>query len=1382
MLLTALVAVLVGSGLAVPPASAAVRPLREDPVTTTPIPVPPLVTEAWNGQTGVDLTAERWRKAVADVAALAPDAEVRDAAIAALASADPQAIMKFATVEKRQLETQIAARRKQVAAENLTKIKAMAGTGGAHFNAEVQRVLAGTDGDREAFLAYGADIARAQDEKVASGVKERAAQLRERLRVFAAAAPAESQLKAAAEQALAGDDAAVAAFWNTGYAAAAKADAEERERYLKDLEARNKAAEELSDLAKRAEQASKARTRLLAAHGDGVRALQRASNAMAGAANAARHAQRVLAGGGTVAAKATELDAAKAQTANELRAAQAAAEQARNSAAIATSAADELNATGLTYGAEWSLIAQGMSEAAQAAVGATQTAQHAIDATIATNNAQGAQARAEAHAQQAIKWRQHAEQHAQSAAKLAAAAAKQAAAAKTAAARAKKAREQAQAAEAKAWAGAEKARQQRQIAEAKAAEAKRQRQIAEAERANAARHRAEADRQAAAARNARANADAQAAIANGARQRAEAAESAASAADDRAWDKENDAAQASNAAAAAERARQTAEAKRQAARAAVAYADTDQSRKDAQAAADAADQEFGVADGAAKSARGYANTASGAAANARAAATQAQYAADRAWAAAERARAAARAADAAADKAEAAAKATHAARVRADAKAAAATAQEIAAARAADAATRLAEQAADEAVRALWSADRTKDEAQAATTEAVTAAAQADIAIAAASAARESSAGIAEPHNAAIGLVSPFTGADIDADFAKQVAEQAKSIGEEQAAAAEARAAEAVKAAERAEAAARTANEQVKPAYAAAAQAARSAADAARSAAEAKRYAAQAAADGAAARAAAASAAKADAQARADAAAARQAANEAANDAAIAGRAAQEAQAEADAADRSATAAENEAAAANAAADRAEADAQAAKDAADSAQSHADSAAAAAASALQHSIDAQKAYERAAEADRQQEREDEARKFADAATQLAATPDELAELSPEEQAELKKLQAEAGESFWDFLKAEAPQLVKDLTGIQDIEDCIRKAEVLACAYAASNFIPAKRLFGFLADLAKFGWKITKFFLRTNEARKKAQKLLDKAKTLLAKGCKAPNSFTPGTRVVLADGRTRAIEKLRIGDRVLATDPLTGITAGRRVTATITGAGAKKLVDLTIDADGVPGGATATITATDEHPFWVPALSRWVDAADLSDGQWLRTSAGTYALISAVSYRDAETRVHNLTVAGIHTYYVVAGRQTLLVHNDGEACEVRPPTDKAAPQKARSALRSGGWKPKGYDLGGGRPVLLTNERMVHIMNRHMTDYWDGSRKQAQTFFPRGTTVDDVSNYVGSVVRQNSGAIRRYLEKGGNSQFEGEVNGMRFKLGMRPDGKIGQFYPM
>ncbi|WP_328461678.1 HINT domain-containing protein [Actinoplanes sp. NBC_00393] len=1277
VLTASLAAIVFGTALHAPPAWAAEpTPTPSAAATEAPaseIEIPPLVTESWNGTTGVDVMAERWRKAVADVAALTPEPEIRDAALAALATGDAAVIQKFAITDKPALDKQVAARKKQEAADNLAAIKAMKGTGGPYFNAEVDRVLAGTDDDRAAFLAYGADIARDRDAIVARDAAERAATLRERVRLIAAAAPAETHVKKAAETALLGNDAAINAFLATGYLAAARADAEEREQYLKDLEARNKAAEELTELAQKSAAANEARTRLLAAHGEGVRALQQASNAMAAAANSARHATRVLAGTGTAASKATELAAANAESKRQLGYAQTAATEAASSAQVATTAANDLIEIGLEYGAEWSQITQGMSEAATAAVGAAQTAVHAVDATVATNNAQGAQAQAEAHAQQAIKWRQHAEEHAKSAAKLAAAAAKQAAAAKTAAARAKKAREQAQAAEAKAWAEAEKTRRHRQEAEAQAAEAKRQRQIAQQEAANAAAHRAEAERQAAAARTARANAEAQAAIADGAAKRSSDADKKAAGAAKTAWDKERAAEQARDAALAAERNRQTAQAKAQTTKAWVAQADSEEARNEAQAAADQADGEYRTADNAAKSARGFANTATGAAANARGAATAAQQAADRAWAAAEKARAAAAAADAAADKAEASAKATHAARVRADAKAAVATAQQAKAAQAAANAVNLARQAAEEAVRALWAADRTKSEAEAATTEAVAAAAQAETAIKAASAAASSSAGIAAPHDTAIAMVSPFTGADIDADFVKLVAEQAKTIGEEQAAAAQARADEALVAATKAQQAADLANAQVKPAYVAAAQAAKSAAEAAQSAAEAKKYAAQAAIEGAAARAAAASAGRADAQAKADAYAARQAANEAANDAAIAGRSAQQAQADADAADSAAIRAESDAAAARGAADEAEADAADAKEAAESAQKHADSAAEAAAKALEHAVEAQKAYERAETAER--ERIEKALEDGS-----GLTPEQeqelLNELTPEERAEYLKAKEAAEQGLMDFIKENGLEFLGDLF-IGEIKNCVTKPSFGACFWAVFDLVPFGKLkkLGNVWDLYK---KYEKFVEGLRLAGKKADELLQKAKKKLLDrrntGCPG-NSFVPGTPVLLADGTTRAIEKLAVGDEVLATDPISGVTAGKAVTDTIIGSGDKQLVDITVDTDGTRGVATATITATHNHPFWVPALSEWVEAERLSPQQWLRTSAGTLVQISAVGHRSVQMVVHNLTVADIHTYYVVAGSASILVHNDGSGlCETATKTALAKNDRLNHAWR------------------------------------------------------------------------------------------------------------
>ncbi|WP_406477745.1 ricin-type beta-trefoil lectin domain protein [Streptomyces sp. NBC_01615] len=150
-----------------------------------------------------------------------------------------------------------------------------------------------------------------------------------------------------------------------------------------------------------------------------------------------------------------------------------------------------------------------------------------------------------------------------------------------------------------------------------------------------------------------------------------------------------------------------------------------------------------------------------------------------------------------------------------------------------------------------------------------------------------------------------------------------------------------------------------------------------------------------------------------------------------------------------------------------------------------------------------------------------------------------------------------------------------------------------------------------------------------------------------------NSFVPGTLVLMADGSTKPIEELELGEKVLATDPETGETRAEEVTATILGKGLKHLVEVTVDADGEKGSKTATITATDGHPFWVPELGEWVEATDLKSGEWLRTSSDTRVQITAIKrWTTLYASVHNLTVAGEHTYYVLAGDTPVLVHNCG----------------------------------------------------------------------------------------------------------------------------------
>ncbi|SCE72701.1 polymorphic toxin-type HINT domain-containing protein [Micromonospora chokoriensis] len=151
-----------------------------------------------------------------------------------------------------------------------------------------------------------------------------------------------------------------------------------------------------------------------------------------------------------------------------------------------------------------------------------------------------------------------------------------------------------------------------------------------------------------------------------------------------------------------------------------------------------------------------------------------------------------------------------------------------------------------------------------------------------------------------------------------------------------------------------------------------------------------------------------------------------------------------------------------------------------------------------------------------------------------------------------------------------------------------------------------------------------------------------------------NSFIGSTKVLLPGGRSKAIKDVAVGERVVATNPATGLTGDYPVTGVIVGSGLKQLVDVKVDTDGARGGAAAEISATDNHPFYLPDSSFWANAGGLGSDKRLLSNDGSRVGIVGVSRRAEETRVYNLTVAVQQTFYVLAGSTPVLVHNSG-AC-------------------------------------------------------------------------------------------------------------------------------
>ncbi|MBS2963234.1 hypothetical protein KGA66_09265 [Actinocrinis puniceicyclus] len=211
------------------------------------------------------------------------------------------------------------------------------------------------------------------------------------------------------------------------------------------------------------------------------------------------------------------------------------------------------------------------------------------------------------------------------------------------------------------------------------------------------------------------------------------------------------------------------------------------------------------------------------------------------------------------------------------------------------------------------------------------------------------------------------------------------------------------------------------------------------------------------------------------------------------------------------------------------------------------------------------------------------------------------------------------------------------------------------------------------------------------------------------GC---HSFTGNTPVLLADGTTKPIDQIKVGDRI--TDAVPGemnnqahtvsaviVTATDHdfadvaVTPTRAAQGenarqgrikstlSKAAVGLAAALVAVTGTATTasaatrqpatvavtnasaasadvaahggTLTTTFHHPFYDLTQAAFVEAQHLHAGDVLQTPTGT-AEVTAVRLYHANTTTYDLTIGALHTYYVLAGSVAALVHNCGNGGE------------------------------------------------------------------------------------------------------------------------------
>ncbi|MEW1725220.1 polymorphic toxin-type HINT domain-containing protein, partial [Streptomyces sp. NPDC093109] len=258
-----------------------------------------------------------------------------------------------------------------------------------------------------------------------------------------------------------------------------------------------------------------------------------------------------------------------------------------------------------------------------------------------------------------------------------------------------------------------------------------------------------------------------------------------------------------------------------------------------------------------------------------------------------------------------------------------------------------------------------------------------------------------------------------------------------------------------------------------------------------------------------------------------------------------------------------------------------------------------------------------------------------------------------------------------------------------------------------------------------------------------------AKAAAAKPVK-PECFLAGTPVLLADGTTKNIEDIKVGDQVLATNPATGETSTQPVTELLPSEGDKELNKLTI---ATPDG-NKNITATAEHPFWAPEENAWINAADLKPGTTLHTPNGTTArIIHNQPYTD-HARTYNFSVAKLHTYYVLAGQTPVLVHNtcgDTPTHVTGKGDDPLVPELIEdiNARYSGHVRAEGVTINGPDGSSLTD---FDIVTRNaVVQVKSGSGKGA---LEQALNTQSLTDYPVIVyLPQGRGSVIKSLEKAG-----------------------------
>ncbi|BBH68009.1 hypothetical protein ACTI_46940 [Actinoplanes sp. OR16] len=330
------------------------------------------------------------------------------------------------------------------------------------------------------------------------------------------------------------------------------------------------------------------------------------------------------------------------------------------------------------------------------------------------------------------------------------------------------------------------------------------------------------------------------------------------------------------------------------------------------------------------------------------------------------------------------------------------------------------------------------------------------------------------------------------------------------------------------------------------------------------------------------------------------------------------------------------------------------------------------------------------------------------------------------------------------------KIIADELGITDAVDCFTKGDIGGCVNTAINVVMAA-IGGAAGKLvARYAFKINKLkevvgslWRLGNRMKRLVGEFFANRKALKAAGC---HSFAPSTLVLLADGSTKRIKDLVIGDEVVATDPETGETADKEVVATHINQD-KEFTDLQVKDEK---GVVSELKTTVNHPFWSLTDKAWVEAVDLESGDRLTsTNGGVLTVERTRSYIGLRT-MYDITVDDIHTYFVLAGTAPVLVHN----CEI---TDlyRVSPEARGASEEIDGLDPANFPRDGdpgfaddgsdGSAYFGNRARVEDFARRNPGTHGHGFVVRVPTVWLRKNNIEEMEDF------SNEGAIEYVIPR-------------------------------